>query len=59
MLKKKNQIKNSEQIKFMATTYAHTIYAGNSNMRHLLEKQTNNIYFIPSQENVEEYSKMK
>ena len=55
--KKKNQIKNSEQIKFMATTYAHTIYAGNSNMRHLLEKQTNNIYFIPSQENVEEYSK--
>jgi len=55
--RKKNQIKNSEQIRFMGTTYAHSIYAGNPGMRHLLEKQTNTKYFIPSQEIVEEYSK--
>ena len=53
----KNEIKNTEQIKFMGTAYANSIYAANSSLRTLLEKQTHSIYYIPSQNVSEEYSK--
>jgi len=55
--KKKNSIKNSENIKFMGTAHANSIYAGNIDLRIILEKQTNCTYFIPNQEQSEELSK--
>ena len=55
--RKKNTIKNIEQIKFMGTAYTNSLYAGNPSLRSILEKQTNTIYYIPTSVEIEEYSK--
>jgi len=57
--RKKNEIKNIEQIKFMGNSIVREIYSENKSLLNLLQKQTNTIFWEPSQATTdsEEYSK--
>ncbi|MEO6328104.1 MAG: valine--tRNA ligase, partial [Ginsengibacter sp.] len=54
--RRKNQIKNSEQIRFMGTAYSNSFYGENRDMLSLLEKQTNTKYFSSMIDVGQEYS---
>jgi valyl-tRNA synthetase len=56
-VKKRNEIKNNEKIKFRAAASTHALYAENPDFRSILEKQINGIYSTPSPGMEEEYSK--
>jgi len=56
-VKKRNEIKNNEKIKFRAAASTHALYTGNPDFRSILEKQINGIYSTPSPGMEEEYSK--
>ena len=48
-VRKINEIKNSEQIKFMGNGSAEIFYSQNNSLFHLLQKQTGSIYWPPQQ----------
>jgi len=56
-VKKRNEIKNNEKIKFRAAASTHALYTENPDFRSILEKQINGIYSTPSPGMEEEYSK--
>jgi len=56
-VKKRNEIKNNEKIKFRAAASTHALYTENPDFRSILEKQINGIYSTPSPDMEEEYSK--
>jgi len=56
--RKKHEIKNSEQIKFMGNPQVQAFYSRNKSLLILLQKQTNTVYFEPSTgKDFVEYSK--
>jgi valyl-tRNA synthetase len=55
--RKKNEIKNAEQIKFMGNPQVENFYGGNKSILRLLEKQTNTVYYAPLGTDLKEYSK--
>ena len=57
-VRRKNEIKNSEQIKFMNNSSGDFFYGEKTELFNLLQKQTNLIYYPGQQvDNIEEYSK--
>ncbi len=57
-IRKKNEIKNAENLRFMGNPPAQFFYGNNQPALRLLEKQTNTLYHEPkNDENIVEYSK--
>ncbi|HRI25035.1 MAG TPA: valine--tRNA ligase [Ferruginibacter sp.] len=58
-VRKKNDLKNSEKLRFMCNPSAQRVYSGNIDLLNLLQKQTNIIYYEPSRDGIDivEYSK--